>query len=298
LIAIIVSVGAVFLVGVVVGAYFLFRDKPKGTVKVEPAKVEPARVEPHKVEPHKVELPRVEPPRVEPPRVEPVKELPKAKEPPKTLTQEQTIRKVKASTVYVRTYVAQGVAMGTGFFASKPGFVVTNAHIIGYERTKIHKITKVEIVIDSGELTERTIPAKVYGVDIKVDLALLQVGEPGLPPPLAFGKAEELTETQEVVTFGYLFGEALGKNISINRTTVSTLRKLGGTLELVQLVGTMNPGTSGGPLTNTKGEVVGMCVAKILKGTDILAYAIPVEIVERFIADQIRVGGSIPTQPE
>jgi LSD1 subclass zinc finger protein len=260
MIAIVACVGSVLLVGVAVGGYFVFRDKPKEPVKVDDAKV------------------KASPP-------------PKKQEP---LTQEQMVRKVKASTVYVRSYHRDALGTGSGFFAGKPGFVVTNAHVVGYGPLKIDKPVKLEAVVDSGELGERTIAAKLYGVDVEADLALLQLEEKSLPPPLPFGKADALVETQEVVAFGFPFGEMLGKNVSINRTTVSSLRKINGTVELVQLSGGINPGNSGGPVTNAKGEVIGVSVSK-LRGTDNIAFAIPAEVADRFVSDQIRAGGTMQT---
>src|SRR5207302_7175684 len=86
--------------------------------------------------------------------------------------------------------------------------------------------------------------------------------------------------------------EALGKNVSVNRTTVSSLRRPNGSLAVVQLAGGLNPGNSGGPVTNAKGEVVGVSVAK-LRNTDTIAFAIPAEVTDRFVENQIARGGEI-----
>ena len=252
--------GMLLLVGLGVGAYFLTREKPKETVKADPTPAKPAAKPAPKVEP---------------------------------LTPEQMIRKVKTSTVYIRTHDRSGgLSSGTGFFAGKPGYVVTNAHVVGYGPAKISPPAKVEVVIDSGGDSERTFPAKVFGVDALHDLAVLRVEAPSLPVPLAFGKSEELIETQEVTAFGYPFGEQLGKNVSINPTRVSSLRRANGTVDVVQLAGGLNPGNSGGPVVNAKGEVIGVSVSK-LKGTDNIAFAIPAETAYRFVDDQIACGGQI-----
>lgn len=259
MIAVIAVVGSLVLVGGVVGAYFAFRDPPKDK---DGAKADPGKDAPK----------------------------PAPKEAP-ALTHEQMVRKVKTSTVYVRTFLKRDRGTtGTGFFAGKPGYVVTNAHVVGYGPTEIDVPESVEIVIDSGEANERTVAAKVFAVDVPADLALLKVDGPGLPPPLAFGRSERLIETQEVVVFGYPFGERLGKNVSINRTTVSSLRKINGSIEVVQLAGGLNPGNSGGPVANAKGEIVGVSVAK-LRGTDTIAFAIPADIAQSFADEQIRTGG-------
>ena len=67
---------------------------------------------------------------------------------------------------------------------------------------------------------------------------------------------------------------------------------MNGTVEVVQLAGGLNPGNSGGPVANAKGEIVGVSVAK-LRDTDTIAFAIPAETARQFTDDQIRSGGSI-----
>lgn len=257
MIAIVACAGTILLIGAAVGGYLLIREPSKSTAKADPPK-----------------------------------EVPKPTPQKPSLTPEQVIRKVKSSTVYVRVRTRDGASSGSGFFAGKPGYIVTNAHVVGYGPREIQVPIQLEVVIDSGELGERTVPVKLYGVDVDADLALLRLDERNLPPPLPLGKAESLTETQEVVIFGYPFGEVLGKNVSVNRTTVSSLRKVNGSIEVVQLAGGMNPGNSGGPVANAKGEVVGVSVAK-LRGTDTIAFAIPAELAERFVNEQLKAGGEM-----
>jgi S1-C subfamily serine protease len=273
------GVAALVLVGLSIAAYFaLNRDEPKpapGEVAERPA---PPR------EPERPKLPGAN----EPPKKEP-------KEEPKPPTPEEVVRRVKGATVYIRATTGPGrVEMGSGFFAgSEPGFVVTNAHVVGYGPREIRRPSKVEVVVAGGEPGERTLSAAVYGVDVEGDLALLKVEGEGLPAPLAFGKAEGLVETQEVVVYGYPFGELLGKNISVNRSSVSSLRRENGKLRVVQLAGGLNPGNSGGPVTNAKGEVIGVSVAKI--GGAEIAFAIPAEEANAFAKDQHRAGGRFET---
>ncbi len=257
-IILIAGIGSLLLVGAAVGGYFAFRDPPKPVVKADPTPTPAPKPSQQKTSP--------------------------------ILTPEQAIKKVKASTVYIRTTRRDGVASGTGFFAGKPGFVVTNAHVVGYVtgygEDELKVPVKLEVVVDSGEGGERTFAASIYGLDAEKDLALLKITDgASLPPMLTLGKSEELTETQEVIVFGYPFGESLGKNVSVNRTTVSSLRKTNGTLERVQLAGGINPGNSGGPVANVKGEVIGVSVSSLRK-TETIVFAIPAETTNRFLEDQ------------
>lgn len=265
-IAIIVCVAAVLLVAAAIGGYFVFRDTPKDK---DVAKKDAPPPTPLK------------------------KDAPKKDEGP--LTTEQLLRKVKPSTVYIRSLARDGSGgTGTGFVAgNKPGYVVTNAHVVGYKLGEIRKPDKIEVVIDSGDAGERTVPAEIYGLDIFLDLAVLKVEPRGMPAALKFGKAEALIETQDVVAFGYPFGEILGKSVTVSSTKVSSLRRDRGTIETIQLAGGLNPGNSGGPVVNVKGEVVGVSVAKF-RGAEI-AFAIPAETAERFLEDMFANGGEIRT---
>lgn len=218
------------------------------------------------------------------------------------------IRRVKASTVYIRVHSARGLSSGTGFFAGKEGYVVTNSHVVGFEPGQVDVPRRVEVFLDSGETTQRKFDApkvRLVALDVENDLALLWVDGRGeakpLPQPLAFGRSAALVETQDVFIFGYPLGENLGLNISVNKSTVSSLRKdKAGEVEVVQVAGGMHPGNSGGPVTDKSGAVVGVSVAVIL-GTQI-NFAIPAEVTDKFVREQIASGGNLksgrfPTAP-
>lgn len=201
---------------------------------------------------------------------------------------EDIVKKVKTSTVYIRTTHGPGqFASGSGFFAGKPGYVLTNAHVVGYGSKERGPATSIQVVVNSGEKDEQILAARIHGVNSELDLALLQVQGQDLPACLSFGKAADLVETQEVVIFGYPFGETLGKNISVNRSTVSSLRKERGKVVIVQLAGGLNPGNSGGPVTDTRGKVIGVSVARF-RETETIAFAIPAEVAAALVEDQLR----------
>jgi predicted Zn finger-like uncharacterized protein len=218
------------------------------------------------------------------------------------------VRRVKASTVYIRVHSQRGLSSGSGFFAGEPGYIVTNSHVVGFEPGKVDVPERIEVAVDSGEPTERKFggaKVRMVALDVENDLALLWVNGQGeakpLPPPLRFGRSAGLVETQDVFIFGYPLGENLGLNISVNKSTVSSLRKdRTGAIEMVQVAGGMHPGNSGGPVTDQAGAVIGVSVAVIL-GTSI-NFAIPAEITDKFVREQIASGGNLkngrfPTAP-
>jgi S1-C subfamily serine protease len=192
-----------------------------------------------------------------------------------------TLRKVKQATVYLRVDLPNGsAAEGSGFLCAAPGIVITNAHVLGMLRGDSLPPKRVEVVLHSGESDEKKTTGTVLGVDRDNDLAVLRLPEDigTLPPPLAVDSAGKLFETQKVYIFGFPFGAQLGKNITVSESSVSSLRRdAAGVLSQVQVNGGMNPGNSGGPMTDARGVVVGVSVA-IIRGTQI-NFAIPGELV-------------------
>ena len=190
------------------------------------------------------------------------------------------VQKVKQSTAYLRVPTVRGVAQGSGFFCVEPGMVVTNAHVLGMLRADSRPPDNVDVVVNNGEPNEIKMSGTVLGVDRESDLAILRVqGDPTrMPAPLPLGAAKTLTETQKVYIFGFPLGSSLGKNITVSPTAVSSLRRnSSGVLTQVQVNGGMHPGNSGGPVTDTRGVVVGVSVAGI-SGTQI-NFAVPAEAV-------------------
>jgi len=191
-----------------------------------------------------------------------------------------TVQQVKRSTVYLRVNLPGGTREGSGFFALERGIVITNAHVLGMLRVGSALPRSIDAVINSGEA--RT--GKVLGVDLNNDLAVLRVqGDvASLPPPLAVDIAAKVSELQKVYIFGFPFGAALGKNTTVSPTVVTSLRYDKGILKQIQFGGGMHPGNDGGPVTDARGVVVGVCVAGI-KGTNI-NFAVPADFIRPVVA--------------
>ena len=225
----------------------------------------------------------------------PVVTQPKPAEPAAALTNPvEAIQNVKGSTVYIRVHSGRTMAMGSGFFAGEPGYIITNSHVIGFGPETLRIPNKVEVFVHSGESDQLIYNARIVGLDVEEDLAILWINEKDhrkpLPKPLPFGKTTDLVETQEVLIFGFPLGEQLGLNISVNKSTISSLRKEKGIVDVVQVAGGMTNGNSGGPVTNIKGDVIGVSVAGI-KGTQI-NFAIPSDRTSDFVRRQIASSGS------
>ncbi len=194
-----------------------------------------------------------------------------------------TVRKTKNATVYLRITTATGqVGEGSGFFAVEPGVIITNAHVLGMLSKTSAPPRKVEVVLNSGETSERRLNGQVLGVDRATDLAVVRVANNGGPTPLPLGPTGSLVETQKVWIFGFPLGKELGSNITVSDSTVSSLRKDNqGLLERIQVNGGMHPGNSGGPVVDSAGNVIGVSVAGI-RGTQI-NFAVPADYVQMLL---------------
>lgn len=189
------------------------------------------------------------------------------------------IRAGKAATALV-----QGKTLGTqgtAFCIHRAGIFLTNEHVV-------QRDTQFTLFLNGGTKKVQILSAKVLRADKALDLALLQVeGKHDLPTlPLAAGN--NLSETDEVIAFGFPFGRNLSIQqketpaISVNVGKVTSLREKDGELHRIQLDAVLNPGNSGGPLLDREGKVVGVVVSGV-RGAGV-NFAIPISHVQRFLA--------------
>lgn len=182
------------------------------------------------------------------------------------------VQDLKRGTVLVRSSDGEG----SGFFVADE-LVMTNAHVLGERGVG----AAVELVLDSGTREAATVRGWVAATDTDVDLALLLV-------PSATGRAltlssrTDLFETQGVVAVGFpmghvraLGGEMSDPPVSLRPGAITALyRADDGGLVLVEHNANMQTGSSGGPLVDARGEVIGVNVA-ILRADETTKLAIP-----------------------
>ncbi len=172
---------------------------------------------------------------------------------------------------------------GSAFCVHPAGLFVTNNHVVA----TLADSDTVTLVVGAGGADQKTIKAKVVRRDKDRDLALLKCeGEHALPF-VKLGSDEKLGELEELVALGFPFGTELAKPgsypaVSVNAVAISSLRKdTKGALDRIQVDGALNPGNSGGPMMDLRGELVGVVVSGI-RGSGI-TMAIPVGHVRRFV---------------
>ncbi len=168
----------------------------------------------------------------------------------------------------------KGLALGSGFFISSDGYVVTNNHVVENE-------AKVTLTLDSG----KTVPAKVVGVDKKTDLALLKATEGGPFPYVKFSDV-----IPRVGDWVIAVGNPFGLGGTVTAGIVSARGRDIGTGpydDFLQIDAPVNRGNSGGPTFNAKGEVVGVNTAIYSPsgGSVGIGFDIPSEIAKSVIAE-------------
>jgi serine protease Do len=171
--------------------------------------------------------------------------------------------------------------LGSGFFISDDGYVVTNNHVIDREES-------VTVIMDDG--TEY--PAQVIGVDNKTDLALLKVDADREFIYVKFSE-EEIRVGDWVVAVGNPFG--LGGTVTAGIISAHGRQIGAGPYDdFIQIDAAVNRGNSGGPAFNFKGEVVGVNTAIFSPsgGNVGIAFAIPADMAQR-IVDDLKDHGSV-----
>ena len=165
-------------------------------------------------------------------------------------------------------------SLGSGFFISDDGYVVTNNHVIEKEQS-------VTVVMEDG--TE--LPAKVVGVDDKTDLALLKVDSDRKFTYVKFAESQPRVGDW-VVAVGNPFG--LGGTVTAGIISAHGRQIGAGPYDdFLQIDAAVNRGNSGGPAFNFKGEVVGVNTAIFSPsgGNVGIAFAIPAATAENVIGD-------------
>jgi len=167
--------------------------------------------------------------------------------------------------------------IGSGFFISKDGYIITNNHVIAdVVDTKSKNYSRLYIKL--AEDSDTRIPAKVIGWDPLVDLALLKA-EIDAPYVFNLGSSEELSVGDKI----YCIGSPVGLERTLTSGIVSaTDRKLFTTGSVLQIDAAVNSGNSGGPCVDVFGNVQAVVFAGMLQFEG-LNFAIPVEYLKALL---------------
>ena len=173
----------------------------------------------------------------------------------------ELVRRIKPSAVAIETFDTRGekLSRGSGFFVGLDR-VVTNRHVIeGAYRAEVH--------LNSGNSFQ---VRSVLAVDAEGDLALLKVeAPPGLIRPLSLDRTSP-QEGESVVVIGNPFG----LEGSVTNGIVSAVRDIPGFGRIIQITAPISPGSSGSPVVNMQGQVIGVATLQITGGQSV-NFAIP-----------------------
>lgn len=168
-------------------------------------------------------------------------------------------------------YPGGGSVLGSGFVVSAGGAIATNAHVLSGS-------TEALVRLHDG----RQLWARVLTCDPRRDLAILQIGVPGPFPALTLAAGSNLQPGETVYAIGFPFSQELGFTITRGIVSVSRRELLG--RAFIQHDAAINPGSSGGPLLNASGQVIGVNTMKVQWGQG-LGFAIPVETVQELLKE-------------
>lgn len=174
---------------------------------------------------------------------------------------------------------------GSGTILDRSGHILTNFHVVD-------AADQIEVTLASNQ----SYPATLIGQDEEHDIAVLKIDAPASQlPPIELGSSESLRVGRRVYVLGNPFGWdgtlTTGIVSSLNRDLPSRVpgRPMQG---LIQTDAAMNPGNSGGPLLNTRGQMIGMCVAIATKtGQNAgVGFAIPIDRIKQIVPELIEHG--------
>ena len=195
----------------------------------------------------------------------------------KETTVKDAVEHVSEAVVLVKT----PSGLGSGFIIREDGHVITNSHVVQGEA----QITVTVFRMKDGQFEKKQFEkVKIIAVNSEVDLALLKIDDEELKgeklKKVTIGNIDTLKVGQTV----FAVGAPQGMERSVSQGIVSIKNREQGGMVYIQTTAALNPGNSGGPLFNSKGEVIGVNSWKRLFSEG-LNFAIPADYVKHFLSN-------------
>ena len=206
---------------------------------------------------------------------------------PEILSANEIAAKVSPAVVWIEVDYGKFSSSGTGMFITTDGYVLTNEHVVseGYYATLNFP-------------NKRSVEAQIIYRDPRLDIAILKCTS-GNYPVITLGSTTDPELGEDVVAIGYPSAAQLGASVSLSRGIVSAFRTISG-IEYIQTDASLNPGSSGGPLVNLRGEVIGMNSWKLREGEGI-NFAIALNsvkaLVDNIVQQHIQGQLAVPEPP-
>ena len=174
---------------------------------------------------------------------------------------------------FMQTQEVEGI--GSGFIINQEGYILTNYHVVKGAQ-------EISVTLSNDVTTT----AQIVNYDENQDVAMIKITDESvkIPATVELGDSDSLQPGEEVIAIGTPLSTELSSTVTkgiISATSRSVAVESGVTMNLIQTDAAINAGNSGGPLVNTKGEVVGINSSKISgEAVEGIGFSIPINDIK------------------
>ena len=196
---------------------------------------------------------------------------------------------------FMQTQEVEGI--GSGFIINEEGYILTNYHVVKGAQ-------EISVTLSNDVTTT----AQIVNYDENQDVAMIKITDESvkIPATVELGDSDSLQPGEEVIAIGTPLSTELSSTVTkgiISATSRSVAVESGVTMNLIQTDAAINAGNSGGPLVNTKGEVVGINSSKISgEAVEGIGFSIPIndikDTIESLSKPILNLGISVRTIDE